>query len=260
MKLWLLVTSWTFRFNKCPVVPLQIGQGSGGPKEGIQYSNEAFERDDDGGSVGSGGNFEGSEWDSPSKKAIQISSGPLYNSKLPDDASDTSSNSADKEVKPILTKERRTEDGYKSVWFKEDIDPNAKEEVVIIPDSRDEDSEGEEPSSSGREDEDDNLKTKVFFTETDLDSGLGVKIEDLAGDSETDQDLNVDLWKMRTEQQPQNQRWGLTRNQRTKNQDIPETKDQSRPETKESKIRTDQEPKTLKLLFYFVLFLCSVKA
>ncbi|XP_048401144.1 cadherin-related family member 5 isoform X3 [Stegostoma tigrinum] len=37
----------------------------------------------------------------------------------------------DTEVKSILTKERRSDEGYKSVWFKEDIQPEANEEHVI---------------------------------------------------------------------------------------------------------------------------------
>lgn len=120
--------------------------------------------------------------------AVQKSSAPLHNL-LGDTTSQTSLDKADeKEVKPILTKERRTEEGYKAVWFKEDIDPNAKEEVVIIPDSREDDSEEEhEESSSGREEEEDgNLLMKpsrVSFGDADLDSGLGVKMEDSAEDS-----------------------------------------------------------------------------
>ncbi len=120
---------------------------------------------------------------------------------LRDDTSQADSDKTDndKEVKPILTKERRMDDGYKSVWFKEDIDPNAKEEVVIIPDSRENDSEeeDEEETSSGREeDEDDSprIKTpKIFFSDADLDSGLGVKIEDPAADSSGDEALTVNL-------------------------------------------------------------------
>ncbi|XP_038661990.1 cadherin-related family member 5-like [Scyliorhinus canicula] len=37
----------------------------------------------------------------------------------------------DTEVKSILTKERKSDEGYKSVWFKEDIEPEANEERVI---------------------------------------------------------------------------------------------------------------------------------
>ena len=138
----------------------------------------------------------------PVNEAIVKSSLALHNL-LGDNTSEAGSDKtdSDKEVKPILTKERRMEEGYKSVWFKEDIDPNAKEEVVIIPDSREHDSEyedDEQPSSSREEEEDDNpsIKTpRVVFNETDLDSGLGVKMEDPAESSEDDDDLsNFHLW------------------------------------------------------------------
>lgn len=45
----------------------------------------------------------------------------------------------EKEVRPILTKERWADEGCKSIWFKEDINTD-KEEGVIIPDSREIDS------------------------------------------------------------------------------------------------------------------------
>ncbi|XP_037622865.1 cadherin-related family member 5 [Sebastes umbrosus] len=184
----------------------QSSLAQGSQKEGIQYTNEAFQNDDDGGSTVSGGPVGGSVMagraavDLPLNKVIAQSLGPLH-ALLHDDTSLAGSDKADneKEVKPILTKERRMDEGYKSVWFKEDIDPDAKEEVVIIPDSREDDSEeeDEEPSSSGREDdEDDNprIKTqKVVFNDADLDSGLGVKMEDPAEDSEGDEVLTVDL-------------------------------------------------------------------
>ncbi|XP_050929237.1 LOW QUALITY PROTEIN: cadherin-related family member 5 [Lates calcarifer] len=174
-----------------------LGQGSGGPKEGIQYTNEAFHNDEDGGSVGSGGQDGRSAMafreprkvveDVSLQESIAKSSVPLH-ALLPDNTSEAgSSDKADseKEVKPILTKERRVEEGYKSVWFKEDIDPNAKEEVVIIPDSREDDSEDEE------EDEDNNRHSKtpkVGFADADLDSGLGLKMGDQAEDSDDDDD------------------------------------------------------------------------
>lgn len=165
--------------------PLQLGPGSG-----IQYTNDAFENDEDGGSVGSSGPARGIIMageeprkvaaDLPVKEAIGRSSASLH-AFLPDDISQEGSDKADseKEVKPILTKERRMEEGYKSVWFKEDIDPNVKEEVVIIPDSREEDSEDED-------DDDDDQGA-------DLDSGLGVKIEDPLEDSYSNEVLNSDL-------------------------------------------------------------------
>ncbi|XP_044282009.1 cadherin-related family member 5 [Varanus komodoensis] len=43
-----------------------------------------------------------------------------------------------KEVRSILTKDRRMSDnGYKAVWFKEDIDPEAKDDVLVIEDDND---------------------------------------------------------------------------------------------------------------------------
>ncbi|XP_036962072.1 cadherin-related family member 5 isoform X1 [Acanthopagrus latus] len=176
-----------------------LGKGSVTQKEGIQYTNEAFENDEDGYSTGSGTPKRGSIMLSeepgkatgnlPVNEAV-VKSSLARHVLLRDDASEAGSDKtdSDKEVKPILTKERRMDEGYKSVWFKEDIDPNAKEEVVIIPDSREHDSEDE--------DEDDNpsIKTpRVVFNETDLDSGLGVKMEDPAESSEDDDFSNVHL-------------------------------------------------------------------
>lgn len=187
---------------KCALLP-QLGQG--GHKEGIQYTNDVFQNDEDGDSTGSSGPEERSimAGGKPRKAAgdflfYEPSVAPAL---LRDDTSQEGSDKTDneKEVKPILTKERRMDEGYKSVWFKEDIDPNAKEEVVIIPASREDDSEEEDEdrSSSGRgEDEDDILQIKsprVIFSDVDLDSGLGVKMEDPAEDSESDEGLNVDL-------------------------------------------------------------------
>lgn len=164
--------------------------GSSGNKEGIQYTNQAFQNYEDGSSIGSGGDggsvMAGGE---PLRSAYQ--NFPLRESSAPqhDDASLTDSDKADSEkgVKPILTKERRMEEGYKSVWFKEDIDPNAKEEVVIIPDSREDDSEDEDEDNPP-------IKTqKVAFGDADLDSGLGVKLGDPSEDSEAEEELTLDL-------------------------------------------------------------------
>lgn len=177
-----------------------MGQGSSGRKEGIQFTNEAFQKDeDDAGTSGSGGPEErtrtasGTQMrDVPINDAIVQSAEPSHG-----DSSQAEKTDHEKEVKPILTKERRMEDGYKAVWFKEDIDPDAKEEVVIIPDSRDEEEEEERSSSSREEEEDDDgsqMKIpKVGFADTDLDSGLGVKMDDPADDSEEDNVLTADL-------------------------------------------------------------------
>ncbi|TDH09770.1 hypothetical protein EPR50_G00091860 [Perca flavescens] len=186
------------KIDEASMFQSSLGQGSGGQKEGIQYTNEAFQNDDDGGSTGSGSPAGKSvmasraEWDLTVDEAIVKSSVPL-NVVLRDDTSHDGSDNADgeKEVKPILTKERRMDDGYKSVWFKEDIDPDAMEEVVIIPDSREDDSEDEQ-SSSDREENGDGTP-RVVFNDADLDSGLGVKMEDPAEDSEDDDMLTADL-------------------------------------------------------------------
>ncbi|XP_071375226.1 cadherin-related family member 5 [Centroberyx affinis] len=199
------------KISEASVFRSALGQGSGGLKEGVQYSNEGFQNDEDTGSTGSAGPEEenmklGGEPGPKTRnfaleEAILRSTAPLH-ALLPDDSSLAGSDKADseKEVKPILTKERRMEEGYKAVWFKEDIDPDAKEERVIIPDNgeRDgEEDEEEEGSSSGREeDEEDGLPKstpKVFFADGDMDSGLGVKLEDPEEDSEDEEVSTADL-------------------------------------------------------------------
>nr|XP_040018852.1 cadherin-related family member 5 isoform X1 [Gasterosteus aculeatus aculeatus] len=184
----------------------QSSLGRGGQKGGIQFTNEAFQHDEDGDSLGSGSPAPGYLGGSIASGDLPVKS-PLPLRSLPrgddgdDDGSQAGSDSADsegKDVKPILTKERRVDDGYKSVWFKE----NAKDEVVIIQDSEEEEEEEEDddddvkkPSSSGREeDESPRVRTqRVGFNDTDLDSGLGVKMEDPEDDSEGDEDMNNHL-------------------------------------------------------------------
>lgn len=104
---------------------------------------------------------------------------------------DTSQSGSEKEVKPILTKERRVDEGYKSVWFKEDIDPDAKEEVVIIPDNRENDSDDdeEEDTFSSRENDDENILIRtpqVLFKGSDGNDGFRVKTEKQAQDEDID--------------------------------------------------------------------------
>ncbi|XP_072290535.1 uncharacterized protein [Eucyclogobius newberryi] len=139
--------------------------GPSGPKEGLQFTNEAFQHDDDdkdnkggpsGGGQANGTVLSGMEMDKPQSRSVPRPPSPIQDE--------------EKEVKPILTKDRAKEDGYKAVWFKEDIDPNAKEEVVIIPDSREEEDDDE--------DEGERKVPKVKFTDVDVDSGLGDKAED----------------------------------------------------------------------------------
>ena len=103
---------------------------------------------------------------------------------LPDEGGSTDDADSEKGVMSILTKERRTEEGYKSVWFKEDIVPDAKEDVHIIPVNAEREDEDEASNSSGNE-EDAAPRRKVLFGDVDVDSGLGVKAEsDSASDSE----------------------------------------------------------------------------
>lgn len=125
-----------------------MGQNSA--KEGVQYTNNAFDNDEDNNKGSSSGAMFSSFPDAKDYSKYES----IVEPKLPSQGDDSSQSGSEKEVKPILTKERRVEEGYKSVWFKEDIDPDAKEEVVIIPDSRgnatdDEDSDGD--SSSDKE-------------------------------------------------------------------------------------------------------------
>ncbi|XP_037307167.2 cadherin-related family member 5 isoform X2 [Pungitius pungitius] len=181
----------------------QSSLGKGGPKGGIQFTNEAFQHDEDGDNLGSGSpaatHFEESD-DLPVKSSVPLRSVPHGGGDDDDDdgsqAGSDSGDSVGKDVKPILTKERRVDDGYKSVWFKEDIDPDAKDEVVIIPDSEEEEEEDEDqkpPSGSREEDEDEGPRVRtrrVGFNDTDLDSGLGVKMDDPEDDSEGDEDIN----------------------------------------------------------------------
>ncbi|XP_047676000.1 cadherin-4 isoform X6 [Tachysurus fulvidraco] len=137
---------------------------SRGPKDGVQYTNEDFQGDEDIDSVTS---KEAAELPLPrgpelrrSIPEMQHSVPPLETQhSVPNKSSDDSStlptvsssqNALDntddeKEVKPILTKERRMEEGYKAVWFKEDVNPNDKEEVVIS--ERDQDFNHEEDDS-----------------------------------------------------------------------------------------------------------------
>ncbi|KAG9334388.1 hypothetical protein JZ751_008137, partial [Albula glossodonta] len=162
------------KLSEASIFRSTMAQGSGGVKEGMQYTNNAFQKEDDTSSMSSnilpskvelalGATAAGLAQDGSLESQAVLGSATRLETLLTDADSLAGSEQADseKEVKPILTKERRNEDGYKSVWFKEDIDPNAKEEVVIIPDSGERDveedeEEGEVESLEGgsREEED----------------------------------------------------------------------------------------------------------
>ncbi|XP_037109752.1 cadherin-related family member 5-like isoform X2 [Syngnathus acus] len=177
------------KIHEASVFRSSLGQGFGGEKQGVQYTNEAFQHDDDSdGGAGFGAPYATPSEEGPAAAAANSaieSSVRALGTLLGDDNVSQTSSDKEREVKPILTKERRQEEGYKAVWFKEDIDPDAKEEVVIIPDSREDDSEDDDDGPA--------KAPKVGFADTDLDSGLGVKMEDPGEGSEGDDVLNVDL-------------------------------------------------------------------
>ncbi|XP_031689027.1 cadherin-related family member 5 isoform X2 [Oncorhynchus kisutch] len=188
-------TDWR-KLSEANIFRSSLGKGPGELKAGVQYTNEGFQNDGDTSSVGSKGPEEmdgkRSIGNGVTSRAVEENvmkvSAPLYSNLLLDTSSLAGSDKADseKEVKPILTKERRVEEGYKSVWFKEDIDPNAKEEVVIIPDNGeregdDDDDDEEEEGFREEEEEYDNSSPqtlKVLFSDADMDDGRGVRFED----------------------------------------------------------------------------------
>lgn len=186
---------WSVLFSH---VPPQLSKGFGGEKEGIQYTNDAFSNDEDGSSTRSSSPNEGTviALEQPRTTAQDLEKyltpkEPL--APIQDNAAGSDGDDKEKEVRPILTKGRRQDEGYKSVWFKEDIDPEAKEEVVIIPDSRENDSneEEQEQTDGNREEshrgtsETKRPKTGVVFKDEKPNS----RGEDL----QDDKVLNVDL-------------------------------------------------------------------
>ncbi|KAL0968135.1 hypothetical protein UPYG_G00262820 [Umbra pygmaea] len=185
-------TNWR-KLSEASIFRSSLGKGPGELKDGVQYTNDGFQNDGEPGGIGSDGTDEkdgkrgiGTEVTPRAVDEIVLKvSAPQYLNLLPDNSSLTGSDKAgsEKEVKPILTKERRMEEGYKSVWFKEDIDPNAKEEVVIIPDNRERDGDhndddDDEKLSREEEDEDDNFsgdvdnKRRARFEDSDEDENL----------------------------------------------------------------------------------------
>ncbi|XP_041967042.1 cadherin-related family member 5 isoform X2 [Alosa sapidissima] len=150
-----------------------------GPKGGVQYINKGFQKDEDGaGSMAS----DEPDWparavEAPVSKAAAV---PLYETARGETSSLASKSESEKEVKPILTKERKDEDGYKAVWFKQDIDP--KVEVTIIPDraAQDDDEDEDADEDDGSERGGDNLS----LDEDDMRGGVNLSY---------DQDENSDL-------------------------------------------------------------------
>ncbi|XP_030630777.1 cadherin-related family member 5 [Chanos chanos] len=135
----------------------------GGQTGGIQYTNEGFQHDTDTVdtvSVDFKHNNEITPKQEPEVRVLttekptseKLSQLPVATSQDTESLAGSESLDGEKEVKPILTKERRNEDGYKSVWFKADIDPSANEEVVIIADSSEHDGEEDEDEEEGGDD------------------------------------------------------------------------------------------------------------
>ncbi|XP_066557086.1 cadherin-related family member 5 isoform X2 [Amia ocellicauda] len=177
-------------------------RGSNAKEDGMQFVNGGYKHEEDDASslqskvpdeVDIKSNLEHvvKVSDVPLQSQAVLLSAALASEALADTSSLADSDKADseKEVKPILTKERRNEDGYKSVWFKEDIDPNAKEEVVIIPDSRegeadedeeslDEDDEAEEEENTDPEPYISEVKVSFEDPETGIDKDPSVRFQD----------------------------------------------------------------------------------
>ncbi|KAM6973319.1 uncharacterized protein cdhr5b [Aplochiton taeniatus] len=190
------------KLSEASIFSSSLGRGRGHAKEGVQYTNEGFQNDGDTGNtsfkepdvtdmkLGRMSHLGTQAGDSSLAEVIARSSAPLH-ALLPDNSSLAGSDQADseKEVKPILTKERRVEEGYKSVWFKEDIDPDAKEEVVIIPDNEERDIDEEDDEEEEQED-----NSPPPSPNADKGGGLRVKINDPeSDDSEDDEVLTADL-------------------------------------------------------------------
>ncbi|KAJ6664991.1 hypothetical protein lerEdw1_005222 [Lerista edwardsae] len=75
----------------------------------------------------------------PGEKAMESSQGSAASNVLEKDEENDEETDSEKEVRSILTKDRKVEDdGYKAVWFKEDIVPEAKDDDVMIEDYSDE--------------------------------------------------------------------------------------------------------------------------
>ena len=128
----------------------QLAGVAPGLKSGVQYSNEGFQNTGDSGSTRSSRYSDEPDlmMDKVKPSKARAVEAPVTRSVAPQlgmvlsDASslaESSTSEGGKEVKPILTKERKDDEGYKAVWFKTDIDPNAKEEVTIIPERAEQD-------------------------------------------------------------------------------------------------------------------------
>nr|XP_014343494.1 PREDICTED: cadherin-related family member 5 isoform X4 [Latimeria chalumnae] len=119
------------------------GSGYYGKKEGLQFINEGYQDEE---KSKPKEDEKQQKTSNPSEKEPEtlIQQQAVPTTSLPSQVLDVGSNptetssqkeedsDGEKEVKSILTKERKMEEGYKAVWFKEDIEPDAKDDVVVI--------------------------------------------------------------------------------------------------------------------------------
>lgn len=93
----------------------------------------------------------------PVEKAVESSQASAAPNALEKGEENEEETDSEKEVRSILTKDRKVDDdGYKAVWFKEDIDPEAKDDVVVI--EEDSDVEQNRDGSDGGSDRDDDVR------------------------------------------------------------------------------------------------------
>lgn len=90
----------------------------------------------------------------PSRKALESSQASSDSEGIKEGEEEECSNDSEKEVKSILTKDRRlVDDGYKAVWFKEDINSEAKDDVLMIEVDSDAEQNRDDDDNEDRDDE-----------------------------------------------------------------------------------------------------------
>ncbi|KAJ8340084.1 hypothetical protein SKAU_G00347170 [Synaphobranchus kaupii] len=181
-----------------------FAQGSGSPKEEMHYTNDGFQNEGEPSSMGSRPLADTSsagskppeelDWRPPAEREPRATETPPNKHTPPPppppppsapypDASPAAASPAvsDRSVRPILAKERKNEEGGKSVWFKEDHDPSAKEEILITPDGEDEgDGDDISPLASPLP------SPKVFFADAKTGDSAAVRFQDPGKNSDPD--------------------------------------------------------------------------
>ncbi|KAJ8406548.1 hypothetical protein AAFF_G00301220 [Aldrovandia affinis] len=162
-----------------------FARGSGSPKEEMHYTNDGFQNEGDACSAGS---KPPEELDlrphaERGRKVEEAAPARLTPPPPPPPPPPTARAEAppataspavsDRSVRPILAKERRSEEGSKSVWFKEDLDPSAKEEILLTPDGENEEDENDiSPLASPLP------SPKVFFADAKAGDSAAVRFQD----------------------------------------------------------------------------------